>query len=261
MSNVIFYFSGTGDSYSIAKGIQKKIGDTILAPLLKAKDYKVEEYNIVGFIFPVYYVHVPQIALSAINDISLRKGQQVFAIAAYGGSWGYALQDIREALSGKEVILQEYKIRTPGNYILEYGALPKTYQEYILKKAEKQINKISGFILEAKKTGYIKPNLIARIFHSRSNKQRSLFGEIGSKFYAKEQCVHCYQCVKLCPTKNITISNGNLIWGNKCAQCMACIQWCPQNAVSHPLMKKDRRHYTNPNVVVNQSGEFEINEY
>ena len=258
MSNVIFYFSGTGDSYSIAKGIQKKIGDTILAPLLKAKDYKVEEYNIVGFIFPVYYVHVPQIALSAIKAISLRKGQQVFAIAAYGGSWGYALQDIREALSDKDVILQEHKIRTPGNYILEYGAFPKAYQEYILKKAEKQISKIAGFILENKKTGYIEPNRIAKIFHSRSDKQRSLFGKIGSDSYAKEQCVHCYQCVKLCPTDNITIREGNPIWGSKCVQCMAFIQWCPQKAVSHPLMKKNRRHYTNPNVVINQSGEFEL---
>ena len=192
MSNVIFYFSGTGNSYSIAKGIQKEIGDTILAPLLKAKDYKVAEYNMVGFVFPVYYTHAPEIALKAIKGISLRNGQQVFAIAAYAGSLGYALQDIREALS---------------------------------------------------------------------DKQRSLFGELGSNFYAKEQCVHCYQCVKLCPTKNITISEGNLTWGNKCAQCMACIQWCHQNAVSHPLMKKNRRYYTNPNVVVNQSGELELKDH
>lgn len=260
MSNIIFYFSGTGNSYSIAKGIQKEIGGTILAPLLKAKDYKAAEYNIVGFVFPVYYIHVPEIALRAIKGISLRKGQQVFAIATYGGSWGYALQDIREALSDKDVILQEYKIRMPGNYILEYGAFPRAYQEYILKKAEIQINKIAGSILENKTTGYIEPNLIARISHSRADKQRSLFGELGSEFYAKDQCVHCYQCMKLCPTKNITISEGNLIWGSKCSQCMACIQWCPQSAVSHPLVKKNRRYYTNPNVVVNQSGELEFKE-
>lgn len=260
MSNIIFYFSGTGNSYSIAKGIQKEIGDTILAPLLKAEDYKVEEYSIVGFIFPVYYIHAPEIALKVINDMGLKEGQQVFAIATYGGSWGYALQDIREALSCKGVILQEYKIRMPGNYILEYGAFPKTYQSYILKKAEIQISKIAGFILENKATGYIEPNLIAKKFHSRADKQRSLFSEIGSGFFAKEQCAHCYQCVKLCPTKNITISEGNLTWGSKCAQCMACIQWCPQKAVSHPLVKKNRRHYTNPKVVVNQSGELELKE-
>ena len=224
MSNVIFYFSGTGNSYSIAKGIQKEIGDTILAPLLKAKDYKVAEYNMVGFVFPVYYTHAPEIALKAIKGISLRNGQQVFAIAAYAGSLGYALQDIREALSDKDVTLQEYKIRTPGNYILEYGAFPRSYQERILKKAEIEIKKIAGLILENKKTGYIEANLIARIFHSRSDKQRRLFGE-------------------LCPTKNITISEGNLTWGNKCAQCMACIQWCHQNAVSHPLMKKQKILY------------------
>ena len=260
MSNIIFYFSGTGNSYSIAKGIQKEIGDTILAPLLKAKDYKAAEYNIVGFVFPVYYVHVPEIALSAIKGLSLGKGQQVFAIATYAGSWGYALQDIREALSDKDVILQEYKIKTPGNYILEYGAFPRAYQEYILKKVDTQISKIAGLILDNKKTGYIEPNLIARIFHSKSDKQRNLFSEIGSDFYAKEQCVHCYQCVKLCPTNNITISDGNLIWGSKCAQCMACIQWCPQNAVSHPLMKENRRYYTNPNVIINKSGALELKE-
>ncbi|MGI6050277.1 MAG: EFR1 family ferrodoxin [Acetivibrionales bacterium] len=258
MSNIIFYFSGTGNSYSIAKGIQKEIGDTIVVPLLKAEDYKAAEYNIVGFIVPVYYLHVPEIALKAIKRISLRKDQQVFAVADYGGTLGYALQDIREALADEDVILQEYKIRMPGNYILEYGAFPKAYQEKILKKAQIQISKIAGSILENKSTGYIEPNLIAKLFHSRSKKQMSLFGEIGSELYTKEQCVHCYQCVKLCPTKNITIGEGNLIWGSKCVQCMACIQWCPQKAVSHPLMKKNRRYYTNPNVVVNQSGEFEF---
>ena len=203
MSNVIL-FQWNRDSYSIAKGY-KKIGDTI-TPLLKAKIIRLQNIILWDLSFQ-FTMFTFQIALSAINDISRERVSKYLQLLLMV-DLGICLQDIREALSGKEVILQEYKIRTPGNYILEYGALPKTYQEYILKKAEKQINKISGFILEVKKTGYIKPNLIARIFHSRSDKQRSLFSELGSDFYAKEHCVHCYQCVKLCPTKNITISNG-----------------------------------------------------
>lgn len=258
MPNIIFYFSATGNSYLIAKSLQKKLGETILAPLLKAKEYKVTEYNIVGFVLPVYYTHIPEIALKALNDISLRNSQQTFALATYGLSWGYALQDIREALSDSDVILQEYKIKMPGNYILEYGAFPERYQERVLKKAERQMSRIADLILSNKKTEYIGPNLLARMFHRRSDKQKSLFAKIGSEFYAKEQCMHCYQCVKLCPTKNISFIDGNVIWGNKCTQCMACVQWCPQNAVSHPLMKKNRQRYTNPNVVVNQLGELEL---
>ncbi len=260
MENIIFYFSGTGNSYSIAKGLEKEIGDTIVVPLLRAKDYKVEEYGIVGFVFPVYYTHVPEIVIRAIEGISYRKDQLVFALATYGGSWGYALKDIREALSDKEIILQEYKIKTPGNYILEYSAFPRSYQEGILKKAERKISKIASSILESKRTGYIKANLLARMFHKRSDKQRSKFSELGSEFFASDKCLNCYQCVKLCPTDNITLSEGILVWGSKCAQCMACIQWCPQKAVSHPLVKKSRKNYTNPKVTISQRGDLVLKE-
>lgn len=254
MANIIFYFSATGNSYSVAKSLAERISDTVLAPLLKAKEYKTMEYGIIGIVMPVYYTHAPDVALKALSDIEFQSSKQIFAVTTYGASWGYALQDIRTALNNTNVILQEYKVKMPGNYILEYGAYPQPYQNHVLKRAEIQVRKIAECILNNEKTEHIKPNLLATLFRRRADKQRNLFSKLGSEFFVTENCCRCSQCVELCPVKNITISDSNVIWENKCTQCMACIQWCPQKAISHPLMKNNRLRYTHPNVVAKQIG-------
>lgn len=254
MSKIIFYFSGTGNSYAVSALIAEKIGGAILASILNTNNYKIENYYVVGFVFPVYYTHAPEVVIRALSNIKLHSIQQVFLVAVYGGSWGYALQDARKALGKNKVNLQEYKVRMPANYILEYGALPACCQRHIFLKAEKSIREIITQIVENSMTEHIKPNFLARLAKGNAEKQKNLFGKLGSKFYSLKQCSLCGQCVKICPVDNIAIRDNKVIWGSQCEQCMACIQWCPQNAIAHPMLKKRRKRYTHPNVSARHLG-------
>ena len=89
-----------------------------------------------GFVFPVYYVHVPEIALSAIKGLSLGKGQQVFAIATYAGSWGYAFTRHKRSLIDKDVICKNKSKRPVTTYLNmeHFQSLSRIYPQKLIHK-------------------------------------------------------------------------------------------------------------------------------
>lgn len=246
--NIIFYFSGTGNSLSVSKYISEGIENAKIDSIINIKEYNIEEYSKVGFIFPVHYTHAPNFIVSLLKDISLRELQHVFIIATFSGSRGYATRDVYKALlhNNKQAFIQEFIVHMPGNYILEYGAFPIWYQNIILKKAEKRLKEILNSIINKFPTEPIKPNLISRIYKKKGIEKPKEFSKIGKQFYTNKNCTLCGMCKGICPTQNIVFENNKVIWNEKCSQCMACIQWCPNKAIEHPMMKKLRKQYTNP---------------
>lgn len=45
-------------------------------------------------------------------------------------------------------------------------------------------------------------------------------------------CTGCGKCEKLCPMKNIRISDGKAVSGNMCTLCYRCFSNCPQKAIT-----------------------------
>lgn len=260
MTNIIFYFSGTGNSLVLAKRIADKLNDTKVVPIKRIADYSLNEYERIGFIFPVYYIHAPKFVMEKLKKLKFSRQQQIFLLAAFAGSWGYAVRDAysaiancnKELIHNKQVLIQEFRVRMPGNYILEYGAVPRSYQNYLLKKAEVKLEHIIAAIVSRKPTNIIKPNLIAKIYKHKGLEKPKEFQQLGMQFDVNEKCTSCRRCAAVCPSDNIIFDNGRINWGKQCQQCMACIQWCPNNAIVHPLLKKDRIKYTNPLVSVSE---------
>ena len=253
MSKIIFYFSGTGNSFAVSRLVANKLEETEITPIAKIKNYAIAEYDTVGFVFPVYYIHAPEIVVHSLSGIKFNQFQQIFIIATYGGSWGYALSDVRFQISSNGAKnIQEFRIKMPGNYILEYGASPLFYQKTLLNKAEKNLTHIVNTIAYKRPTKPISCNLLARLFRHNGDRKINSFHDMGTKFSVKESCQSCGICQKICPVENIKMSNGNIVWGNKCQQCMACIQWCPYHAIAHPLLKGNRKRYTHPDISLQQ---------
>lgn len=49
----------------------------------------------------------------------------------------------------------------------------------------------------------------------------------------KKKCVHCYQCINICPNEAISLKNNNIfIDTNKCKLCHQCINNCPNKALT-----------------------------
>lgn len=253
MPRIIFYFSGTGNSYAVANKVAEGLGETELVPIIKIKDFAIEKYSMIGLVFPVYYIHAPEIVVHLLDNVNFNPSQRVFIIITHGASWGYALSDVKSRIAFVDnKAIQEFRVNMPGNHILEYGAIPQFYQKIILSKADKKINQIVNAIIHNKSTKPITPNLLARLFKRNGDGKTQVFHDSGKEFYAQSNCQHCGVCEKICPVKNIEISNGIIIWGGQCQHCMACIQWCPHNAIAHPALNNKRKRYTHPNISLQQ---------
>ena len=85
MANIIFYFSGTGNSLYVAKSISKELGNCEIISMTKPFN-SIKIYDSVGFIYPTYYWGLPKRVIEFVNNLKLNnnKNTYYYSIATYG---------------------------------------------------------------------------------------------------------------------------------------------------------------------------------
>jgi len=258
MNTVIYYFSGAGNSLSIALSLAQKLPDTKVESIMSlyrnaAIPASCEQ---VGFVYPCYYGHPPKAVTEAVRNIRLSKQQRIFCVVTFGGFFGQSLIDMKRLLERRTANdIQGFSVRMPGSHILGYPAFPEFLQRFLLRKAEKKIGKIAAYIQNSTPTRFKNATVLEKLLRSftgESDDKLPNFGQMGTLFYAAGTCNQCGVCSKLCPVNNIRVCSDQIKWGNNCCQCMACIQWCPQKAVAYPSIPIDRPHYHHPAIGLDQ---------
>ena len=244
--NLIFCFSGTGNSLKATKDIAEVLGDTEIVLMKKA--YKLSgKYDRIGFVFPSYAGGVPKAVLAYIKALKIAENaaDYFFTIVTCGGAARNTLPMLRDALAGTGISLNYGKeLNTIGNYIAMYS--PRTDIEEVLTSANKKIAVYAQEIKDTKTTSIGKSKLNAALFYKMGNQ---FFKMNAKKLNVSDSCTSCEQCEKLCPTKSIKIENGkpSFAW-QTCSQCMACIQWCPKESINCGKKTIERARYRNPAV-------------
>lgn len=253
MRNVIFYFTGTGNSLAVARDIADKIGDTKIVAIADAiKENNIDlPYERVGFVFPVYYYCTPSIVKRFIKKLNFNKSQYVFGVITYGGTYGETLSQLEHCIREQGGLLSAgFSVRMPGNYIVKYGAFIPTIQRMIFKREKNRVSGISTAVKAREKTHIAKGSLISRAFSGSIQKIIADFGKNAQNFHVNSKCTGCGSCEKICPVGNINIENRQPKWGNTCEQCMACIQWCPLQAIEYADKTAKRRRYQHPEIKI-----------
>jgi len=247
MKTVIYYFSGTGNNLAIAKRLAMELGETTILPMSALLQNKVipEKYEWVGFTAPSYFSHVPPYVEACMKDVIYREKQKIFLIVGCGGNRGLAIQDMRKHIhnSNKEVNC-EYMLTLPGNYILSYGAFPMWYQKFFTKRSYRKIHKIAQDIIKGTKRKPLETGIFYKAKYEEAL-QNSIaqYSMTGKQFKVSDKCNACGACVKICPVGNISLINGNVIFGDNCNQCMGCIQWCQNYAIDYQMKAANRKRY------------------
>lgn len=244
----VFYYSGTGNSFYVAKKIVENFQEGKLVSITTTMDRKIEcDSKIIGIVFPIHGKYVPPIVFDFIFGIKMTNDPYVFAIATYGGFSGKTLSVIDAIISenGYELSYGN-KILMPANCVISYPLINKSEKTY--QKIEKHINKICDD-LKLKKEKKIKKKIKLKEKHLMFVlRKKEKYLQRGKLFYSTDSCTKCEKCVKLCPVANIKMGDGKVHFLEKCILCMACINWCPQQAINWEGKTEKRNRYTNPNI-------------
>jgi len=74
-------------------------------------------------------------------------------------------------------------------------------------------------------------------------------GRKTAKFHVLDSCISCTLCEQVCPTRTITMVQGNPKWTTTtCSHCLACIHRCPVEAIQYGSKTVNRGRYLHPDL-------------
>lgn len=251
MENVIFYFSGTGNSLQVAKDIAEKLQGCEVVNLAKFPTETVINAKRIGIVFPVYFGGIPNIIRRFLSEIKLDGKPYIFAIVTCGGVVGASLVQVNELLKLKSQKLHSgFILKMPENYILYYNADSKEKQQKRFNDEKKKVQDISQIVIDKKeipfeKSKYVIDTLFGKVVNHAVVRK---FPSRDSHFIINDKCTGCGKCEKVCSVNNITLMNNKPTWNHHCELCLGCLQSCPVNAIDYDNKTQKRTRYINPNV-------------
>ncbi len=257
MRRKIYYFSGTGNSFAIAKELGRNLADTQLESIAKLNFNKETDVNCdsIGFVFPVYLLSMPKIVVEFIRKMHFQNKPYIFCIATYNGKPGFPILQLDKILKNKKQKLSTgFSIIMPGNSLI-IGDLTNSLeiQNEKLERAKEKVKSIalqinmkynggmdrSGSLINRIK-GFIYHIIIFHIYNTPS------------KFNAISGCNQCLFCIRVCPRNNIKLVQNTIKWGPDCEQCLACFHWCPKAAIQIEKYTIGKRRYHHPDIKLNE---------
>jgi Pyruvate/2-oxoacid:ferredoxin oxidoreductase delta subunit/flavodoxin len=257
MNTRIFYFTGTGNSLYVGRRIAEKLENASLKPmvsLLHEKESFVVNEDIVGFVFPVYFLRMPDIIKEALDKCSFRKDAYFFAVITSGGDSGNTLFELNETLKTKGSRLN-YGIEIPlGDNSIALST-PGQKLEQRLKKVEDILDRLTKAV-NLKEFGsdnsFSKKRYSSSITGKVTYFAMTHYYNFKNKDVDMSKCIKCGLCQKVCPVDNINCKEGKVSMGKRCKWCFACINYCPSQAISfgriHPL-KDTQYHFPGINAI------------
>ncbi len=252
----IFVFSGTGNSLALARGILGELGGgritMVTAELLSGPD-PAAGADLVGFVFPVYFLDIPEPVRALLKRIAIPRESRLFAVGTAGRIAGPALEEVRRILALRERELTWSFVQVmPGNSVR--FPTPPEKQPAVLSHADARASRIGRLIGEGRPVR--EDRAPGWAYPARRIMRWSYTGpcRIGEKGASPDGCTRCGVCARVCPQGNITLPGEGAapLWGDRCANCFACLHWCPSNAVKVGTLKLTReQQYTHPRIGLN----------
>lgn len=250
---MIFYFSGTGNSQTIAQRISQAIGEETFRITSETPPLLPIHETVLGFIFPVYGWDVPPIVKKFIRNLRIDENspKYIFMVCTCGDDIGHTDKRFFRLLKEKgwechaawSVLMPDTYIGLPG---FEIDSEEEINQK--LSAACQQTQQIAQSIIKREKNirnlkngkfAWTKTHILGWAFY------HWLTGD--HKFHTKSNCTHCGKCAKVCPLNNITYTTeGFPKWNGHCSDCLACYHHCPQRAIEYGRFSKGKGQYRIP---------------
>ena len=230
---MIFYFSGTGNTRWAAETLAQATGERMLFIPEEQQgrcEYTLREDERIGFVFPTHGWQPPRIVRNFIKKMYIdhAEGHYCYAFTTCGDSIGVTMAILNGDL--RKVGLPEatslFSLVMPESYV----CLPFMYTD----TPEKEQRKIARAHEQMKEFAELIVNRKAGETH------------IWKKFTVdSETCIHCGKCEKVCPTGDVSLTDGLPVWHHdgSCTCCLACYHHCPKHAINYGKITRRRGQY------------------
>lgn len=246
---MVIYFSATGNTEFIAKELAKRLDDECMNLLerIKNQDYS-PLYSEKPFVIcaPVYVCEMPRFMSKYLKKLPLSGSKDVYFVFTSGGYCGISGQLAKSLIRKKKMHYKGHaEIKMPRNYVANdsYPMLEKEEVESRILEAYKQLDGIASLILSGNKLTARHIYLFETIITVPFNPVWCKYKLTAKDFYAKDHCIGCGKCEKLCPLNNIKLTDQKPVWGNQCTHCMACIGNCPVRAIEYGSITQSKEPY------------------
>ena len=265
MKKVIYCFSGTGNSLNAARIIAKEMGGATIVPVKKGAESDLAmDADVVGFLCPVYEWDIPETMKEFVKKLTVNPRAYTFMVATYVAIHGRCFETMDAILREKGTYLHYGKpLRCVASQCVAYEPFP--FPKLMVPHSDACARRIGKQIAAQKTNKYPRMSPITR---SRYDKMMVPFlnvqHEYDKGFYTSDSCAGCGLCQKICPCKNITMTDKKPQWNHSCLGCNACVVYCPKkailfktpaayekldNLITHRLgLPENRTRYHHPNI-------------
>ena len=253
MKNVIYYFTGTGNSLSVARKLAAKLDGTSelrpLAALVDRSEIPVGEADTVGFVFPIYGSDTPWPVKAAAQHLKLTGTPYCWAIGTCNERGGTCMDTFTAFLRRYGITLSyAKKLDMPGNCLESNAAENAERLELEDVRVERFARNINARFVGSSHAAD-SPQNTAEATRARFH------GALDAWKVDETRCTGCGTCASLCPMGNITLTEGKPVFGDKCAVCFGCFHFCPAEAIGTGMEAlNSRTRYHHPDVTAEDIG-------
>ena len=241
----VFYFTGTGNSLAVAKhigGTLIPIPQVVNSPNLSYTD------DAIGVVFPIYSLTTPKMVRQFLDKAHF-EADYIFAIGTYGNMPGAAMLNLQ-----KQAQKNGYRFHYANHLLMLDNFLPVFEVEAQVRKLpNKKVEEMTAKIVEdinKRKQMKATASLVSRAVTAMVSPMINSAGKKAQGFIINSNCNKCGICAKVCPAKNITVTD-KVNFESQCEWCMGCLHHCPQNAL-HLKNEKSSKRWRNPEVSLNE---------
>jgi ferredoxin len=244
----LYWFSGTGNTLHVARGLQERLPGSTLVPIVGQLRFETVRAgsDAVGFVFPLHGMTLPVPVRMFLERLDPGPGRYLFAVATRGGTICRAFEKADRILARKgrqldarflitmpsnDPKLAVYEQPSPESLAGLDAALPGRLDR--IAAAIRQNVPVDEEDREGVSFG-LSP-LADRLMERLVLFAMALVGRIGvnNYFYSDQKCNGCGTCRTVCLSGKVSLVGRRPTWQRRvtCYLCYSCLNYCPQEAV------------------------------
>lgn len=255
MQIILFYFSGTGNTWWLVEQFKKRIMvldneiETYSIEKLKPEDWsninnKWSKAEWIGFAHPIYGSSAPKILKEFIEKLSQnisnisqypKKSFVITTMELFSGDGALILKKRLNRVNLNLKIAYNFQmVSNLGIPVFNYNPCSESRFAKRRQRTLKKLDKVVNLIQNDEKFLQNRWNPFGYFFGGLQRLFMSPLERNNWKFLGVDEnrCIKCLECVNNCPTHAIEYDDANFTFSESCTACYRCYNFCPAQAIT-----------------------------